>query len=126
MGLLLNCLAVGAGGFLGAVCRYLMGFMPAGGASAAGFPLVTFAVNALGALAIGLVAATFAKNVSLSPQLLLFLKVGVCGGFTTFSTFSLETLQLLEQGQWATAALYAAASVVTCLAACALGLWLAR
>ncbi|WP_165056150.1 MULTISPECIES: fluoride efflux transporter CrcB [unclassified Adlercreutzia] len=126
MSLLVNCLFVGMGGFVGAVCRYLMGFLPVGGASASGFPLVTFAVNVLGALAIGLIAATFAKNVSMNPQLLLFLKVGVCGGFTTFSTFSLETLQLLEQGNWAMAAFYAGASVIACLAACALGMWLAR
>lgn len=111
---------------MGAICRYLMGIVCLGSAAPEGFPLTTFLVNVTGAFLIGVIVATFSKSSGLSPQLLLFLKVGVCGGFTTFSTFSLETFQLIDQGQWALAGFYALSSVVICLAATALGLWIAR
>lgn len=127
MGLIFDCLAVGAGGALGAVCRYLLGLLPVSGVQAnAGFPLVTFGINVAGAFLIGVIVSLFARNSGLPPHLLLFLKVGVCGGFTTFSTFSLEVLQLIEQGQWFAAAAYATLSVAVCVAATAFGLWLAR
>lgn len=127
MALLFNCLAVGAGGFVGAVCRYLLGLVPVGELPVlSGFPLVTFVVNALGSFIIGLVVAVFAKNSGLSPQLLLFLKVGVCGGFTTFSTFSLESFQLIEQGHVGMAVAYMVLSALVCVAATALGLHIAR
>lgn len=60
---------------------------------------------------IGIVAALAAKN-SLNPRLILFLKVGICGGFTTFSSFALETDQLLAKGQVVTAVMYVTLSVV--------------
>ena len=76
---------------------------------------------AVGAVAIGLVAAAGGRT-ALSPTALLFLQVGLCGGFTTFSTFSLEALVLLEDGHTGLFALYAAASVGLCLA----GVWLGK
>jgi CrcB protein len=106
--LMLQCLIVGAGGFLGAVLRYLIGLLPVSPAS--GFPIKTFAINVLGAFAIGIVAALGARN-ALDPRLTLFLKVGVCGGFTTFSSFALETNDLLAKGATATAALYVVLSI---------------
>lgn len=115
MASLWNVLAVGAGGALGASARYLMGFLPVHPRS--GFPLTTLAINVIGAFCIGLLAATAAKNNSLSPRMLLFLKVGVCGGFTTFSTFSLETAGLLQNGQTGAAAAYVTFSVLACVAA---------
>ena len=70
-----------------------------------------------GAFLIGIIAAMALKNQEMDPHLLLLLKVGVCGGFTTFSTFSLETVGLLESGNYLTALLYVTASVVLCVAA---------
>ena len=81
-----NCLAVGAGGALGAVCRYGMSLLPV--LQRGAFPLPTLLTNLLGAILIGLVVGAGQRWANLSPTLLLFLRVGVCGGFTTFSTFS--------------------------------------
>ena len=84
-------------------------------------PLLTLATNLLGAILIGLVVGAGQRWANLSPTLLLFLRVGVCGGFTTFSTFSLESLTLLEKGRWLLGGGYMALSVIFCLAGVALG-----
>lgn len=99
-----ECLAVGFGGFLGSVLRYLIGQIPLHEGCL--FPVKTFAINMIGAFAIGLIAAAAAKNSVLSPRLVLFLKVGVCGGFTTFSSFALETGDLLKSGNTSAALAY--------------------
>lgn len=104
-----NLLAVAIGGALGASARYLLGLLPV--KPQGGFPLITFLINVAGAFAIGLIAAASAKNTSVDPRLILFLKVGICGGFTTFSTFSLETMNLLQSGRNLTAFLYIISSV---------------
>ena len=83
------------------------------------FPWLTLLTNVLGALVIGFVVGVTADNTA-SPNTVLFWKTGVCGGFTTFSTFSLETLRLFEDGQTASGLLYAGASVVLCIA----GVWI--
>ena len=106
---MLNCLAVGLGGFVGSVCRYLMGLLPLGRDWA--FPIRTFAINLFGAFAIGAITALAVKRADLVPRLVLFLKAGVCGGFTTFSSFALETGDLLQGGHPAAALLYAVASL---------------
>ena len=77
-------LFVGLGGALGAVLRYAISLFPYKGT----FPVLTFITNVLGALLIGYIAGAAARR-GLSRNLVLFLKTGVCGGFTTFSTFSL-------------------------------------
>ncbi len=106
----MNLLAVGIGGAIGAVCRYLLGQMiPKMGS---GFPLGTFAVNVIGCFAIGLIVAMVGKHSDIDPRLVLFLQTGICGGFTTFSTFSLETLALIEDGCFAVGVLYIALSVL--------------
>ena len=112
---MLNCVLVGFGGFLGTVCRYLIGLLPvkAGG----GFPVKTLAINFAGAFAIGLIAALAAKYESADSRLVLFLRVGICGGFTTYSTFAYETAELLQNGSAVTALAYVAASVVLCVSA---------
>ena len=110
-----DCLIVAAGGAIGAVFRFLMGKLPLG--SNSGFPLKTFIVNILGCFIIGLVAALALKQLSDSPKLVLFLKVGICGGFTTFSSFALETGGLLEKGSYAIAAAYVVLSVTLGIAA---------
>lgn len=94
---MLNCLYVGIGGFVGSVLRYLVGLIPANPSN--GFPVKTLIINVLGAFALGLIAALAAKNSSLNPQLVLMLKVGLCGGFTTFSTFAYEATSLMQNGQ---------------------------
>lgn len=102
-------LAVGLGGALGAMGRYGISLLPLKSA----FPWLTLLTNVLGALVIGFVVGVTADNTA-SPNTVLFWKTGVCGGFTTFSTFSLETLRLFEGGQTASGLLYADASVVLC------------
>ena len=107
---MLNCLVVGAGGFVGAVCRYLIGLVPIQENFI--FPIKTFGINVLGCILIGLITVMSMKNANISPQVLLFLKVGVCGGFTTFSTFALETSDLMKNGHSGLAFLYVIGSVL--------------
>lgn len=107
---MLDCLAVGLGGFAGSVLRYLAGKLPL--QSPEGFPYVTLMINVLGSFAIGLIAAVAAKHADIDPRLVLFLRVGLCGGFTTFSTFSSETFSLLRAGSYVGAAAYVLLSVL--------------
>lgn len=107
---MLNCLAVGLGGFIGAVIRYLMGLIPI--KNPASFPINTFIINIAGAFAIGCIAYAMSKNQNIDSRLILFLKVGICGGFTTFSTFSLETAELIKSGSVLIAVIYVVLSVV--------------
>lgn len=91
-----------------------------------GFPVGTLTINAVGSLAMGLVAGYFALRGHLPQEMRLFLATGVLGGFTTFSAFSLETALLFERGTPGAAILYVALSVALSLAGVALGLALAR
>lgn len=113
---MLNSLWIGAGGFVGANLRYWLGAAIAG---RGGLP-ATFFINIAGALLIGLISG-WAARYDLNPQILLFLKVGLCGGFTTFSTFALESTQMLQNGQWIMAGCYMILSVILCVAAVFLG-----
>lgn len=106
---MLECFIVGCGGFVGASLRYLIGLIPIEMES--GFPIKTFLINIMGAFVIGLVVALAGKN-AISPRMTLFLKVGICGGFTTFSSFALETDQLMAKGAMFTALLYVIFSLV--------------
>ncbi|MEY8461543.1 fluoride efflux transporter CrcB [Eggerthellaceae bacterium 24-137] len=120
---MLNVLCVGAGGFVGAVARYGLGLVPLW----PGLPLTTLLINFVGSIVIGaVVEAAAPTRAALSPEAVLFLKVGLCGGFTTFSTFSLETLELLEGGQYVAAGTYAIVSVVLCAAGVLAGKLLVR
>lgn len=111
---------VGLGGAVGAMLRYAVSLMPYRGT----FPALTLVTNLLGALAIGVIAGMAARREA--PEgLVLFLKTGVCGGFTTFSTFSLEAWQLLEKGHGWMAVTYMLLSVLGCLAGVAAGMWAA-
>lgn len=107
---MLNCLAVGCGGFIGAVLRYLVGLIRISEDFA--FPIKTLLINVLGAFAIGVIAALSLKGADLDPRLVLFLKAGICGGFTTFSTFALESVQLFQSGRAWMTVLYIVLSVV--------------
>lgn len=105
-----NILAVGLGGFAGAALRYLIGLIPLNETMT--FPIKTFGINVAGCIVIGIIAAAAAKSDSISPHMLLFLKVGLCGGFTTFSTFALETADLMKAGNTVTALIYVLGSVI--------------
>ena len=107
---MLNVLAVGVGGCIGSVLRYLIGRIPLQEPFV--FPVRTLAINVIGCVVIGLIAAAGSRYASAHPHLLLFLKVGLCGGFTTFSTFALETADLMKAGHTGAAFLYVLLSVL--------------
>lgn len=108
--MLINCFFVGAGGFIGSVLRYLIGLIPV--KETLVFPIKTFAINLTGAFLIGIITAAALKHAAISPKLILFLKVGICGGFTTFSTFALESLDLIKGGHLSAALVYISLSAV--------------
>lgn len=112
---MLNCLCVGIGGFFGSVLRYLIGLIPVNPAN--GFPVKTLVINVLGAFVLGLISAIAAKNSHMSEQLTLMLKVGLCGGFTTFSTFAYETTSLVQNGSAGLGITYALLSMILGVAA---------
>ena len=107
---------VGLGGAIGSIFRYTLSLLPI----KSSFPVLTLITNLLGAFIIGVVVGLFEKQY-LSSQIHLFLKTGLCGGFTTFSTFSLETLTLLENDMIFIAIVYAFISVAGCIVGVYLG-----
>lgn len=118
-------LTVAAGGAIGAVFRYLL-VLRIQNWSGAGFPYGTLAVNILGSAVIGCVYIALAEREILSETARLALVVGVLGSFTTFSSFSLETVLLIEQQRLTAAAVYVFSSVGLCLLGTWLGLTLTR
>lgn len=120
----MQCVYVALGGAAGAVGRYLMGMAPF--LPKTDFPLSTLLINLIGAFAIGLIAQLAVQRGMQNADLTLFLKVGVCGGFTTFSTFSLETVNLLSSGKTALGLLYIGLSVLLCLMGVLAGQWLGQ
>ena len=90
------------------------------------FPFGTLAVNTIGSLIMGLLTEYFVLRSGLSHELRLFLTTGILGGFTTFSTFSLDAVALWERGQWATSLTYVALSLILSLAALIVGLTIIR
>ena len=101
---------VALGGALGSVARWgLSGLVQR--ASGSALPLGTFAVNAVGSLAIGMLGALALQRSLVAPHARLFLITGLLGGFTTFSALSYETVALLRDGQWLAAAIYSLGSV---------------
>ncbi len=91
-------LSIGLGGFLGAVSRYWLSGLAQKLSDR--FPFGTLSVNLLGSFILGLLATLFLEKVIVSQELRLFVLVGLLGAFTTYSTFSLETLNLLRNGEW--------------------------
>lgn len=120
-----SLLAVAAGGAIGAVARYLLSAQILR-VTGLGFPFGTLSVNVLGGVLMGLLVSLFALHWNAGQELRLFLTVGLLGGFTTFSTFSMETILLFERGQWMAAGLYVLASVSLALAGFAAGQALVR
>ncbi len=102
---------VGSGGFMGSVSRYyshqiISRYFPAI------FPFGTLGVNLVGCFLIGIIYGLAEKGTSISPDMRIFLTAGFCGGFTTFSAFSLDSLKLINSGDWIYFTLYITASVV--------------
>lgn len=114
---MLDALAVFVGGGLGSVARWLLSLPAWKAVGPAGFPLATLVTNVAGAFLIGVVVAA-APTCGLSARQVLLLKTGVCGGFTTFSTFALETGGLIEGGHYVAAGAYLVLSFVLGVAAC--------
>lgn len=119
-------LLVAVGGAIGASLRHGAGILSVRHLPAT-WPWATFSVNLLGGFAMGLVAGWFALKAAEGGQdLRLFLATGILGGFTTFSAFSLETMNMLRSGEAGKAFAYAALSVIFSVAALGLGLWIAK
>jgi len=127
MGSPLTWLAVAAGGALGSMARFwLTGIMTA--LTGPWFPYGTLLVNVLGSFVIGGVAGVTLTpaRMGMHPDLRIFLMTGICGGFTTFSAFSLQTLELIQTGDIVPATLYVVGSVALCLIFVWFGWWLGR
>ena len=107
----MSFLFVALGGALGAVARYAISLIPV----KTQFPILTLATNILGAILIGFIVGITDKKEDVSPIMVLFWKTGVCGGFTTFSTFSLEAYKLFEDKAYALGGIYALLSVCCCI-----------
>ena len=124
MEIIKNILAVGAGSFVGGAARYLVSLGMKG--IGKGFPWATLAVNLVGCLMIGLLWGLLSRNAAENTSWGLFMTVGLCGGFTTFSTFSKEAIAMLQTGQMWGFASYIAISVLAGIALVALGYYIAR
>ena len=118
-------LYVALGSAIGGVSRYLLGGLVQRMLDTT-FPAGTLLVNVTGSFLLGAIIRYALDTPSLTPEVRAFLTIGFCGGYTTFSTFSYETVALLEDGEWARAGVYITASVVLSLIATFLGFALAR
>lgn len=107
----MSFLFVALGGALGAVLRYAISLIPI----KTDFPVLTLITNVIGAVAIGFIVGLVSEKENASPNTVLFWKTGVCGGFTTFSTFSLEAVTLFENKMYFLGGLYIVLSVGFCL-----------
>lgn len=116
----MNFIAIFLGGGVGSIMRYGVQMLLHERIVAYSFPWATFAVNISGSFLIGLFYALSAKF-NLPDELRLFLTAGLCGGFTTFSTFSNDSLAMIHRGDWLLCLAYVLLSVTLGLAACFLG-----
>jgi fluoride exporter len=116
-----NLLLVGLGGSIGSMARYAVSLL----IKTKLFPYATLSVNIIGSFIIGLVFAMSIKEEGLSDNWKLFLATGICGGFTTFSAFSLENMGLLQSGKIGMALTYIILSIVLGIIATFLGYQLA-
>lgn len=112
-----NFLWVGLGGSIGAMLRFLISSVW----KTENFPFSTLLINIAGSFFIGMIFAASLKDGVISEQFKLFLATGICGGFTTFSAFSLENMQLIRSGNFLIAGLYIALSILVGIAAVFLG-----
>ena len=119
-----NTILIGCGSFLGGAARYLISV--AMKTMSKGFTWGTLAVNLVGCLVIGLLWGLFSRSASENSSWALFMTVGICGGFTTFSTFSKEALMMLQAGNFISLLAYVTISVIAGIALVATGYYLAR
>ncbi|MDQ6622271.1 MAG: fluoride efflux transporter CrcB [Verrucomicrobiota bacterium] len=119
---MLNYILVGLGGAIGSVLRFWLSGVFARGVGET-FPFGTLFVNVSGSFLIGIFAAASDPDGRwlLNPSARVFFMIGLCGGYTTFSSFSLQTLALLQEGEWLRAGANVLGSVVLCIAAVWLG-----
>lgn len=120
-----SILAVALGGALGSVLRYLLN----NGITAlakTSFPVGIMVINILGSLVMGVLIALFAEQIQASQNMRSFLMVGILGGFTTFSTFSADSVLLWQRGEAVQAVAYAGGSVILSIAALLLGMMLVK
>jgi CrcB protein len=118
-------LAIAVGGAAGSLARHYLS-SSIYGVTGSAFPYGILTVNVLGGLIMGIVVELGALKLNYSLEMRAFLTTGILGGFTTFSTFSLDTALLIERGDWAGAAAYMVASVLLSVGALFAGLWLVR
>lgn len=116
---------IAAGSALGGVSRYLLGGVVQRMLDTT-FPAGTLVVNLTGSFLLGMFLRYALETPTLTPEIRAFLTIGFCGGYTTFSTFSYETVAMLEDGEWTRAGLYAGLSVLLALGATILGFLAAR
>ena len=116
---------IGIGAALGANLRYLVGQW-IGSWLGLGFPWGTLTINVTGSFLIGVIATLLGERLSVGPEWRLVLVVGVLGGYTTFSTFSLDAINLFSADRWFAGIAYILGSVLLGLAACILGIMLVR
>lgn len=119
----MTLVVIALGGALGAVSRYLVGGWVQSVAGA-GFPWGTWTVNVLGSLAVGF-AVVWLHQTMASTELRHFLVMGLLGSFTTFSTFSLEAVEMIREGLWARAGVYSVGSITLGVVAVMAGAWVA-
>lgn len=120
-----HILAIAIGGALGSVLRYVLS-TSVQNALGRDFPYGTLLVNLVGCLAMGMLFTVFLERAMHESAWRAGLVIGVLGGFTTFSAFSMETVLLLEEGAYGRAAVYAVASVILCVGATVVGIRLAK
>jgi fluoride exporter len=113
MNMLKNFLLVGLGAGIGGMLRYFFSSIIKHNT----FPYNTLLINIAGSLLIGIVFGLSEKSNGISEQVKLFVATGICGGFTTFSAFSVENMQMIKEGDYVTAAVYIFASVALCIVA---------
>lgn len=118
-------LIIGFGGFIGSILRFLLSRLNLS-VHFLSIPVGTLLINILGSLAIGFLAGMATKSELIPANMRLFLMVGVCGGFTTFSSFTLENMTLLQNGQYFSAFVYIAASILLGLTAVFAGFFLSN